>query len=265
MTSAPKTVPESLTRLLSRGLHEVDDGDLDWSNAHANFLSSLLPEEKQDLLACSRRLLLDSRDQLFGAGDASDNVYVVESGCIRLFQVSASGRETILWFNFPGEVFGIAELLGGNHRQVYAVANEPTEVYSIHRQDFTRFLGSHPEAALKAIGILSARVRALGRIVVGLASENVETRIARLLLRFAAVSEGSGCNAVQGENELCARVRLTHQDIANLISASRQTVSTTLAQLRKSGVIDTVDQHFHILQPAQLRRLLHRQTAEDAR
>ena len=83
-------------------LTDVDEGDLDWSNAHADFLSSLMEEELQDLLNCSRRLMLKSRDYLFRAGDRSNNVYIVVDGCIRLFQVSSTGKETILWFNFPG-------------------------------------------------------------------------------------------------------------------------------------------------------------------
>lgn len=234
----------------------VDEGDVDWSNAHANFLSSLLPEETQDLLKCSRLLILKSRDHLFRAGDRSDNVYIVASGCIRLFQASSAGKETILWLNFPGELFGIAELWSGNERQVYAVANEPSQVYSIRRQDFTNFLGAHPEAAMKAIGILSARVRALGHILVGLTSDNVETRTARLLMRFAAVASGTRCDASTPDGELCANVRLTHQDIANLIGASRQTVSTTLAHLRKIGAVRIVDHHIHIVQPNHLRYLL---------
>ncbi len=238
----------------------VDEGDVDWSNAHANFLSSLLPEETQDLLKCSRLLILKLRDHLFRAGDRPDNVYIVAEGCIRLFQASSTGKETILWLNFPGELFGMAELWSGNERQVYAVANEPSQVYSIRRQDFTHFLGAHPEAAMKAIGILSARVRALGHILVGLASDNVETRIARLLMRFAAISSGTRCNASTTNGELCVNVRLTHQDIANLIGASRQTVTTTLAHLRKIGAVRTVDHHIHIVQPNHLRCLLELNT-----
>jgi CRP-like cAMP-binding protein len=243
--------------ILNRAFATVDDGDSDWSNAHANFLSSLLPAETRDLLKCSQRLVLDSRDQLFGAGDRSSNVYIVASGCIRLFQVSPAGKETILWFNFPGEIFGIAELLSGNQRQVYAVANEPSQVYSIRRQDFTRFLGDHPEAAMKAIGILSARVRALGHILVGLTSDNVEMRIARLLMRFAAISSGNPCASGTDGGELCVNVRLTHQDIANLIGASRQTVTTTLAHLRRIGAVRAVSHHIHIVRPDHLREVLH--------
>ncbi len=109
---------------------------------------------------------------------------------------------------------------------------------------------------MKAIGILSARVRALGHALVGLASDNVETRIARLLVRFAAVSSGTRCCAGSSEGELCVNVRLTHQDIANLIGASRQTVTTTLVHLRKQGAVRMVEHHIHIVRPDHLRRLL---------
>ena len=240
---------------------ERDDDDADWSNAHANFLSSLHPVEKQDLLSRSRRLDLKSRSHLFRAGDQSDDVYIVLNGSIRLVQLSAGGKETILWFNFPGEIFGMAELWSGNQRQIHAIANGATQVYSIHRQDFITFLGLHPEAAMKAIGILSARVRALGRTLAGLTSDNVETRVARLLMRFAAISSGTRCRAMEADGELCVNIRLTHQDMGNLIGASRQTVTTTLANLRKIGAVRTVNQHFHILRPGHLRQLLRGDTA----
>jgi len=244
------------TNLGSSDFPGIDDEGDAWADAHANFLSSLSGPETRDLLKCSRHLDLKSRDHLFRAGDRSNDVYIVAGGCIRLFQVSPSGKETILWFSFPGEIFGMAELWRGSDRQIHAVANEATQVYSIRRKDFTNFLGTHPEAAMKAIGILSARVRALGHVLVGLASDNVETRVARLLMRFAAVSSGSRCYAGSSEGELCVNVRLTHQDIANLIGASRQTVSSTLAHLRRIGAVRTVNQHIHIVQPDQMRRLL---------
>jgi CRP-like cAMP-binding protein len=237
-------------------IFSFDDGGDAWSDAHANFLSSLSEAETRDLLECSRRLDLKPRDHLFRAGDRSNDVYIVAGGCIRLFQVSSNGKETILWFSFPGEIIGMAELCRGNERQIYAVANEATQVYSIRRKDFTAFLGAHPEAAMKAISILSARVRSLGQALMGLAYDNVETRIARLLMRFAAVSSGTHCCAGSNNGELCVNVRLTHQDIANLIGASRQTVTSTLANLRKQGAVRIVNHHIHIVQPDHLRRLL---------
>jgi len=260
MNTIGRPVTDSLTRIrTSIGdnsfLDMADEGD-SWSDAHANFLSSLSEDEIRDLLKYSRRLILKPRDYLFRAGDRSNDVYIVAAGCIRQFQITPAGKETILWFNFAGEIFGVAEVWRGNDRQLCAVANEATQIYSISRSDFTHFLGAHPEAAMKAIGILSARVRALGHALVGLASDNVETRVARLLVRFAAVSSGLRCCAGSGKDELCVNVRLTHQDIANLIGASRQTVTTTLAHLRKRGAVRMVNHHIHIVQPDHLRRLI---------
>ena len=238
------------------GIFSIDDGGDAWSDAHANFLSSLSAVEKRDLLKCSQHLDLQPRDLLFSAGDRSNDVYIVAGGCIRLFQISPTGKETILWFSFPGEIFGMGELCRGCDRQIYAAANEAAQVYSVSRKDFTDFLGTHPEAAMKAIGILSARVRSLGHSLVGLTSDKVETRIAHLLMRLAVVSSGTRCCTDPTDGELCLNMRLTHQDIANLIGASRQTVTSTLAHLRRRGVVRTVNQHIHIIQPDHLRDLL---------
>ena len=234
----------------------IDDGDIAWSDAHANFIASLSDEEFQGLLDCARMVSLKPRDQLFRAGDQSLDVYIVAEGCVRLFRVSPTGNETILWFNFPGELFGMAEIWSGSPRQVYAEANEATKLYSIPRQEFIKFLGAHPEAALKAIGILSARVRAMGQTLGGLASDNVATRIARLLMRFAAISSSTRCTVGADSGELCVNVRLRHQDIANLIGACRQTVTSTLLQLRHSGALRMVEHHVHIVDAEHLRRLL---------
>ena len=254
------TVEEGFTRTpigQMTGMYAgVDDGDVTWRGAHADFLSSLSDDERADLLRRSRLLVLDTHDRLFQAGDASGDVFIVEDGCIRVSQVSTKGRETIIWLNFKGEIFGMAELMNGNHRQIYAEANQPSRVYSIRRQEFTHFLGACPEAAMKAISILAARVRSLGCVLARHASDTVETRIACLLMRFALILEKEHCGNDDGHDEWCINVRLRHQDIASLIGASRQTVTTTLRQLCSSGVIRMVDRHIHIVEPEYFRILI---------
>ena len=243
------------SQILSDALDRSEDMDASWSDAHSNFLSSLSEEETADLLKFARKRSLAPRDLLFRAGDQSNDVFIVAEGCVRLFQVSSTGKETILWFSFPGEIFGIAELLSGSNREIYADANEDTVVYAVKRGDFARFIGNHPEAAMRAIGILSARVRTLGHALVGLATDNVETRIAHLLFKLARVSTVKP-RAETGSGELSVNVRLTHQDIANLIGASRQTVTSTLAEMKKSGVLRYTNRHIYIIDPKRLVRML---------
>lgn len=226
-----------------------------WSSAHEDFLSNLSEDEKESLLKRARIIKLEQREILFEAGDRSENVFIIGSGCIKLFQLSPAGRQTILRFGFHGDIFGIAELLSDSDREICAEANIPSEVYSITQSDFLDFLRTHPEASMRVIGILSARVRTLGLSLVDIATDDVETRLARLLLRFAAISANSQCTDFENEGEVCVNIRLTHQDLANLIGSSRQTVTTTLAYLRKRGALRWVDHHIHIIRPEQLRRM----------
>lgn len=235
---------------------EIDSGDVTWRDAHADFLSSLSRDERAELLKRARLLTLKTHDRLFQAGDASGAVFIVADGCIRVSQVSPKGKETIVWLNFRGEIFGMAELMNGNHRQIYAEANQPSRVYSIGREEFTQFLGACPEAAMKAISILSARVRSLGCALAGHASDKVETRIACLLMRCATILARDHCRDTVDQRECCINVRLRHQDIASLIGASRQTVTTTLRHLCSIGVIRKVDRHIHVVRPEYFRMLI---------
>ena len=223
-----------------------------WTAAHANFLSSLSEAELSALTAQAKRVSFKRQDQVFAAGDDARTIYLVTSGCIKLFQLSPGGKEIILWFCFPGELFGIAETLRGVEREIFASANVDSEVLALSENEFVEFLRVHPEAAMRAIGILSARVRTLGFSFADLAADDVETRLIKLLLRFAAGSLPSSCGLEEADGEICLNVDLTHTDLANVIGATRQTVNATLSNLRRKGLITPVGRHLHI---SSLRRL----------
>ena len=226
-----------------------------WNTAHANFLSNLSGPELESLLARATRLRLAKGAHVFEAGDASGEIYVVAAGCIGLYHLSPSGKEIILWLAFPGELFGLAECIRGVPREIYASAQVASEILAIDRADFVEFLSRHPEAALRAIGILSARVRTLGSSLVELTSDNVEVRLARLLLRFASGALSASCNGARKNGEVCLNFELTRSDIANLVGASRQTVTSLLARLQREGVVADVDRHLHVLAPERLVRI----------
>ncbi len=225
------------------------------SSAHADFLSALGPKETTALLGRAEVIKLERRETLFEVGDSARAVFIVSKGCIKLYQIAPDGKEVILWFSFPGEIFGLAELLSGAEREITAQANVASEIYAIRQPEILEFLRSYPEASLRAIGILSARVRTLGNSLVNLASDDVETRLVRLLLRMAAICVREPCSHPPANGGLCINVSVTHQDIASQIGASRQTVTSILTGLKRRGVIETVDRHFHVLQPDQLRRI----------
>ncbi len=228
------------------------------STAHADFLSSLSPTELGKLMSCARRISPMKREVVFAAGDSAESVFILVSGCIKLYQLSPNGKEIILWFSFPGELFGVAETVRGIQREIFAEANVDSQLLVLSQDDFIEFFRVHPEAAMRAIGILSARIRTLGSSFVDLAADDVETRLIRLLLRFAAGALPRPCDSPTSGKEICLNIGVTHNDLANMIGASRQTVTSTLAGFRRLGLVNLMDRHIHIVDPDGFRQLLER-------
>lgn len=233
-----------------------------WKTAHGDLLSTLSPQELAWLVRNAKRRRISRGQRIFEAGEDSGEILIVVGGCIKLYQLSPGGKEIILWFAFPGELFGVAESIRGVPREISASAKVASEVMSIERRDFVEFLRLHPEASLRAIGILSARVRTLGSAFAELMADDVETRLSRLLLRFSAGSLTPACAAPCKPGEMCLNIDLTRSDIANFVGATRQTVTTLLARLQRNGIVRPVARHFHLVAPAQLARIYERRISE---
>lgn len=230
--------------------------DSAWSTAHADFLLGLSQVERDDLMARAKRVKLARRQQVFAAGDLANAVFVVLDGCIKLYQLSVGGKEIILWLSFPGEFFGVAETVLGVQREIFAEANIKTELLVFSQADFQDFLRRNPQAAVRAIGVLSARLRTLGSSLVMLASDDVETRLARLLNRFSSGSLPAACAAKRCNGEVCIHIELTNSEFANLIGTTRQSVNATMSSFRRQGLIRLVDHHIHVLDQWRLGKLL---------
>lgn len=207
-----------------------------WFIAQSDFLSQLSPVVRDDLVSRGKVHHFKKHDLIFQAGSPGDNVYLLATGRAKIYQLSPNGKEVILWFCFPGELFGMAEVCRQGRREVYARACSDTEIIKIRQDKFKLFLSQNPDAAMLTIDILSCRMRILGDMLLNLTSEDVMSRLLKLLTRLCAQY---GKN--RGENMLLD-IPLTHQEIADMIGASRQTVSTAISDLRRRGLID-IDHH----------------------
>jgi len=202
-----------------------------WFVPPSDFLSHMKSEDRKHLLSISCRKEYRKGEYIFQAGAPGMNVYILEEGRAKIFQNSVQGREMILWFCLPGEIFGLAELPRGGKREVYAEACTACTVYAVSRNDFQNFLLTHPHTALQMIDLLSCRMRVLGHMMLNLASDDVASRIIKLVLRLAPRYQ------VENQQEVSLDIPLTHQEIADMIGASRPTVTSVLGELRRKGVI----------------------------
>ena len=159
-------------------------------------------------------------------GDETDSLYVILSGHVKVFLADESGREVVLGTQGPGEYFGEMVLYGGA-RSASVMTLEPSRFIVIPRRKVREFLRGQPEFAVRIIEKLIRRIRVLTASVKNLALMDVYGRVARLLLELAEEDRG---NLVIGE-------KLTQQDVARRVGASREMVSKIFKDLAVGGYI----------------------------
>jgi CRP-like cAMP-binding protein len=212
-----------------------------WFIPPSDFLGKMRRDDHAALLALAEVREFGKQTPIFQAGSPGNNVYILKQGRVKIFALSPIGKQVILWFCFPGEVFGLAEVPRGGRREVYADACAESTVLVIPQQDFKTFLVSHPDTAMLVIDLLSCRLRTLGDMLLNLTADDVTTRIVKLLIRLSARYGRRLASA-----DVCLDIDLTHQDIADMIGTSRQTVTSVLSELRRQGVVRVDNHHIHI-------------------
>jgi len=166
------------------------------------------------------------RTLLFSEGEEPRGVFLLCQGHAKLSLSSSEGRTLILRLAAPGEVLGLNETISGKPYIATAEAVRACQVNFVRRNDFLRFLNEHADACMKAAQILSRTYHTACEQIrtLGLSSSALE-KLARLLLELSA----SGEETEQGTR---VEVGLTHEEIAQIIGTSRETVTRTLTHFR---------------------------------
>jgi CRP/FNR family cyclic AMP-dependent transcriptional regulator len=163
-------------------------------------------------------------------GERSDSLYVILSGRVKVFVADEDGNELLLNLQGPGEYFGELALDEGP-RTASVATLEPCKLAVIPNDTLRAFLAARPEAALGLIRGLIGRVRHMTESIKDLALLDVYGRVAKLLLELAREIDG----------KLIVDERLTQQQIADRVNASREMVSRILKDLATGGYIATED------------------------
>jgi len=165
---------------------------------------------------------------ILGAGDPTDSLYVLISGRIKVFMSDLGGKEVILAILGPNEFFGEMGLIDNNPRSANVVALEACELVCISKSDFKRCLAENSDMAMTVMRGLVKRLREADNLIGSLALVDVYGRVARLLVEMAEV--------VRGEKVVTRK--LSKQDIARMIGASREMVSRVMKHLQSAGYIE---------------------------
>ena len=158
--------------------------------------------------------------------DESYSLYVILSGRVKVFVSGEDGREVVLNHQAAGDYFGDLALIDKQPRVASVMTTEASKLMIISRDDFLTCLSRNPEIAINLIKPMTRRMRMLAQNVSSLALMDVYGRVARILLQQAEENDGE---LVTG--------RITQQEIADMVGASRAMVSRILKDLKAGGYI----------------------------
>jgi CRP/FNR family transcriptional regulator len=187
--------------------------------------------------------------RLFGEAEPGNTVYVVCSGQVKLSCTSKEGKILILKIAMPGDVLGLSAVITGSHYEVTAETMEPTQIKAIPRHDFLDFLQKHGEVSLNSAKLLSTEYKDAFIDARRLAlSTSASGRLASVMLEW-------GRAASCGKPEMKFNMRLTHEELADMIGSTRETVTRALSRFKKEGIIEIHGVSILILSPEKLEML----------
>ncbi len=217
--------------------------------AKVPIFAELEAPELDALLRITGQRRLRSREVLFRKGAHGSQTYVIVSGRCRASTAATDGKELVLRIMDSGEVIGEISLLDGHPRSATVVALEPTELLMIERRDLLPFLRKHPEVAIKLLEVLGNRLRTASELLEDTLFLNLPARLSRKLLALA------GTYGREGPAGLHIELRLSQQELGELIGTSRESVNKQLRAWTEQGVVTMDRRHVTIHKPAVLEQL----------
>ena len=200
--------------------------------AHAAFDPLVPLEEKtlRDIAATGVIRTFPKNTVLINEGDVGDGLYVILSGRVKVYASNEAGREFVIDFHGPGEYVG-EMALDGSPRSASVNTVEPTTCAVVNHAQVREFLLEHPDFAEHLVRKLIHRIRVTTENVKSLALTDVYGRLARLLNILAP----------PGDGERVIPERMTQQEIADRIGASRDMISKLLKDLVAGGYLSVND------------------------
>ena len=214
--------------------------------------TTLIPEEftLEDFERVGVRLVerrFKAKDVIFAPGDPDNQLYFLLEGTVRLYKIYGDYKEATTALLGDGGVFGKLSLMESRWQDVFAEAvTNDVRVANVHKATLTEIVRRDPGFALKLFSSFSERLRQSDEVIESLLHREVSTRLATLLLNLGnRFGELSGSGAV-------LRVRLTHQDLANMIASTREAVSKVMSEFQREGAIE-VENRKIVLHPELLK------------
>ncbi|MEL6289772.1 MAG: Crp/Fnr family transcriptional regulator [Pseudomonadota bacterium] len=216
----------------------------------ADMDDSLGPDERAHLSALGRTRACDTCALIYRQGEPADRVYLLCDGEVKSILTNRSGEDCLLRLHLANSLLGLSALASTPRRDASAVASSPATLIEIDAAAFQHAMSASPVLAARVVRLLVDRMSDFHHRVGDFLSLSVEQRVAQTLLSLArhdplTASPSSG-----------ATVRMTHEDLAGLLSARRPTVTSALARLEHAGLIARTGREITLVDAKGLARMI---------
>ena len=191
---------------------------------------SLEDFERAGVRVAERRF--GARDTIFAPGDPDGQLYFLLEGTVRLYKIYGEYKEATVALLKDGGVFGELTLEETPRQNAFAEALTDVRLVRVRKSALNEVIKRHPDFATKLFFSFSERLRQSDEVIESLLNREVSARLATLLLNLGdrfGEAEGSGT---------VLKVRLTHQDLANMIVSTREAVSKVMSEFQRAGLIE---------------------------
>ncbi|MAG94534.1 MAG: transcriptional regulator [Planctomycetaceae bacterium] len=198
-----------------------------WYLKNCDLFQRISAEQVQRIEACSRSRSFERNSLVYLPSDSSDAVLLLVSGRVKLYHITSDGKQALLALIEPGELFGELALVEPGQREEFAEARVASQIVLIPRNQIELLMNEHPQVALSATRLIGLRRKRVERRLKSLLFRSNRERLIFLLLELAE-KYGQACPEGVELN-----VRLSHQELANIIGSTRETVTVLLGELQQ--------------------------------
>lgn len=200
-----------------------------------SLFENLTEPQLRQVIALITRRVIKKGDYVFRESDLLDNLFIINSGSLKISSINSEGKEQMLYYLTEGEFIGDLALLKSTPASFSAQAITDTHLCCIHNNDFQALMLSHQDILRQTLAYAHDRIASLEKLVQTVSTNEADTRLTYLMKQLA---EKHGVITKEG---LVITLELTREEMANFMGVSRETVSRKLNHLIKSGLITRID------------------------
>lgn len=221
------------------------------SGSGGNIFRDLSPVELAQIERAATRSHYGPGHVFFSPDEQGQQLYILYSGRVRLYKLSAEGRALTLAVLEPTTVFGEMSAIGPWRHDSFAEAMTECEVGAVGRGELLGLMQEHQQIALRLMELMAQRLQLMENKLADIAFKSVPQRLATVLLDLVAAS-------TLPQNGTPAVVRYTHQQLAEMIGSYRETVTKAVGDFRDGGLIRIEEEAIYLTDLPRLQSLAGR-------